>query len=74
MNDQNDQLMTPLLILASDCTKEAISVAKIIMHYRGDLDITNDLGYSALALCIIHNNIELAKILVQHKARMFNLD
>ena len=56
--------MTPLLIIASDCSKEALNVAKIIMHYRGDLDITNEMGYSALALCVIHNNIELAKLLV----------
>ena len=68
--------MTPLLIIASDCSKEALNVAKIIMHYRGDLDITNEMGYSALALCVIHNNIELAKLLVaQHnKALMFNKD
>jgi ankyrin repeat protein len=44
------------------------------MHYRGDLDKTNDMGYSALALCVIHNNIELAKLLVQNKALMFNQD
>lgn len=53
--------MTPLLILASDLSKDAVRVAKSIMHFRGDLDKTNDLGYSALALCVIHENIELAK-------------
>ena len=67
-------MMSPLLILASDTNPAAIQVAKIIMHYRGNLNLTNDLGYSALALCVIHNNIELAKILVQHKALMFNVD
>jgi ankyrin repeat protein len=56
--------MTPLLILASDASKEAISVAKLLMHYRADLNITNESGYSALALCVIHENIEFAKLLM----------
>ena len=64
--------MSPLLILANDITKQAQNCGRLLVNHEADLNLTNKKGYSALSLCVIHNNIVLAKLLVENDARMFN--
>ena len=71
VNYKNHVGITPLLILANDLSAQSIKLCYEILKHNCNLEDQNINGYTALGLCVIYKNIEVAKMLINKGAEMF---
>jgi ankyrin repeat protein len=54
-----------------DKTENGIRLSKEILKHNCDLNYQNKNGYTPLALCVLYDNQQVAKMLVDNGADMF---
>jgi len=72
-NEKNFDGVTPLLMTVDDTSDNGVKLAKEILKHNCDQNDQNANGYTALALCVIYDNMDVAKMLVDNGADMYLL-
>ena len=64
--------MSALLLVSNDLSPPAIKVAKLLIKQGANINQITKYGQTPLTLCVINENMELARKLVKKGASMFN--
>ena len=62
---------TPLMYAASS---NAEKILNLLIEHNADINIQTKSGYTALILAVMHNHINVVKILIKNKADVFARD
>ena len=66
---QNDAGNTALIVSAGNSNKDSsIETVKLLLDNGTNVNLVNKTGYSALKATLIYNDIETAKLLLEHGA------